>query len=977
MSDSKFKEFYQKLNKKQKEAVDSIEGPVMVIAGPGTGKTTVLTLRVAQILRKTDTPASGILAITYTDSGVKSMRQKLRETIGGQADDVEIHTFHSFAVSVIRDYPDHFPHLSGAEPMTEIESREFIEEILKEKKFSEIRPFGRPDLYVEPILSAISQSKREAHTPEMLKDYAEGEIKRIQDDKKEYSNRGLSKGELKAEAKKKIQKLERAILLSEVYKKYDEKKIQKKKIDFDDMIFELERALKKDELLLRLLQEKYLYLLVDEHQDTNDSQNTLILFIADFFETPNVFIVGDEKQAIYRFQGASLENFLKFKREWRDVKLIQLDTSYRSHQKILDAGFQLIENNYKGEEHKDLRVELKAGKNEKEKPIVVAKGKNIVDTEEYLIHQVKNILSKELKAEIALIVRTNASVGRLKRLCENRGVKASSVRNVDIFEHPAGRLFFDLISAVFDPLNKEALGKTISAGLWGFSLQEQIEVLKELRADRLKDKSLQRKIKNLNDSIYSGDPLGFLFELADSSFYTEKISSEPERMEIWRGIIELSETILRSRDNSSDTKSLLQELLAFRGMSEQKQVKIFSGDPESRVQIMTAHGSKGLEFDYVFLPYATESFWLKKGRSSFFALPFEKTSSEDEIKDSRRLFYVALTRAKKHVEILTHTELEGGETDLSLRFIEELGENNFERKEVKEIGKISLLKVESRNEKLKKSYLDEAKRVLKEKGLSVTALNHFLECPNIFLYRSILKIPDLPNINSEKGNAMHFALAWVLRTKERDLKKIEKTVKKKAFEYLQNSFLNKFEIEALKDSLNEEIPIMVRGLKEHFAISGKTFVEKPAAGELEFSLKSHTEKIKVPIHGRLDLVVENKDSVEVFDYKTRKGMSPAEIKGETKNSDGRYFRQLVFYTLLLSQNPRYKDLDIIPYLIFLTPDQKGRVKTVSLPVSKEDLESLKDEIKELLESVYSGEILQKTCDNPKCEWCALRQVSGF
>lgn len=977
MTSPKFQELYKKLNPRQREAVDTIEGPVMVIAGPGTGKTSILTLRIANILQKTDTPASGILAITYTEAGVKAMRKKLREIIGTRSDDIRIHTFHSFAVSVIRDFPDHFPHLFETEPATDIESRYFIEEILRRKEFADLRPFGKPDMYIDPILRAISEAKKEAHTPEMIKSFATDTIAAIQADETQISSRGKTKGELKADAKKKIEKCEKTTLFADVYELYEQAKKDAEKIDFDDMIFELQTALKRDELLLRLLQEQYLYLLIDEHQDTNDSQNDLILMIADFFDTPNVFIVGDEKQAIYRFQGASVENFLRFKSVWRDVKLIQLDTNYRSQQKILDAGFRLIENNYEEGEHTELRLELRSGKKDtQERPITIVKTESITDSEGYMAKKIQEMLSAEseaesgVKTEIALIVRTNAAVGRLKRLCESYGIKAASVRNVGIFEHPAGGLFFDLLSAIKNPLDSEALSRTVAAGLWGISFEEQIASLKIIRSfGEVKEGELSNKLKTLRESIFSGDPLGFLFEVAEMSGYIEKISVEPERVEIWRGIIAFAETILRSRDNSSDTVVLIDELISYRNLSEQKQVKVSSGDSDARVKIMTAHGSKGLEFDYVFIPYATESFWMKKSHSSFFVLPFEKPSKDDDVKDSRRLFYVALTRAKKHAEILTHNELENGEMELTLRFIDELGEENIE---IQNIGKMKFVPYQPRKtgeEKFKTSYLEAAKRVLTDSGLSVTALNHFLTCPNSFLYKSVLRIPELPNANSEKGNAMHTALACVFRSdlafRKGPIENIEKSIKEKAFEYLENSFLRKFEIEALKRTLEEEIPVMTLGLKDLFVSEGKMSVEKSATGEVG----------NVLIHGKLDLVIFGEDAVEVFDFKTKKGMTQAEIKGETKNSDGGYFRQLVFYNLLLSQHPDAQGKTINSSLVFLTPDEQGRIRRESLPVSVEDLNAVKENIATLAESVFSGALLEQTCEDEKCQWCALRKIA--
>lgn len=394
MNSEVFDSKYKSLNPRQKEAVDTIDGPVMVIAGPGTGKTTILTLRIANILRKTDTPASGILALTFTEAGVKAMRMKLREIIGSRADEVRIHTFHGFAASIITEFYDHFPHLARAKQITDIEAEVLIREILKAKKFAPLRPLGEPDLYIGTILRTVSDAKKEAWTPEIVRAFAVEEIERIKNDEDSISTRGATKGKLKAEALKRIEKCEKTILFADVYEAYEAEKKSTKKMDFDDLIIELLTALRSDTLLLQLLQEKFLYLLVDEHQDTNDSQNALIRLIADFFENPNVFIVGDEKQAIYRFQGASVENFLKFQNIWKEMKLIPLSENYRSHQSILDAVFGMIEHNYEGDEHAALRTRLVAGGKETPKPIDIVSAGNVEASEKYLVGEIKNILEQ-------------------------------------------------------------------------------------------------------------------------------------------------------------------------------------------------------------------------------------------------------------------------------------------------------------------------------------------------------------------------------------------------------------------------------------------------------------------------------------------------------------------------------------------------------------------------------------------------------
>ena len=405
----KFQEAYARLNTAQKKAVDTIDGPVMVIAGPGTGKTTILTLRIANILKRTDTPPHGILAITYTDAGVKAMRTKLRDIIGNRAHEVAIHTFHSFASAMIAEYPDHFLALEGLRNLTDVEQESMIRSIIADAAFRELRPTGKPDAYIPAVLRTIDSAKREALTPDMVREHAKAEIERIKKDESSISTKGATKGKLKAEALERIGKCERTVLFADVYDRYEKEKRAAKKMDWNDLIVELLVGLRNDELLLRLIQERFLYILVDEHQDTNDAQNFIVATIAEFFETPNLFIVGDEKQAIYRFQGASVENFLTLQKRWPAMQVISLETNYRSHQGILDASFAMIENNYEGEEHRDLRVELKAGNEKGEKPrlLDVVTGENVPAIEAYLVQELKSIIEKESTATVAVITRRN------------------------------------------------------------------------------------------------------------------------------------------------------------------------------------------------------------------------------------------------------------------------------------------------------------------------------------------------------------------------------------------------------------------------------------------------------------------------------------------------------------------------------------------------------------------------------------------
>jgi DNA helicase-2/ATP-dependent DNA helicase PcrA len=979
MNSQVFDQKYKSLNPAQKNAVDSIDGPVMVIAGPGTGKTTILTLRIANILRKTDTPPSGILAITYTDAGVKAMRAKLRDIIGNRAHEIAIHTFHSFAAAMISEYQDHFLHLDGMAHMSDVEQESLIRSIIAEPRFRELRPTSKPDAYISAIMRAIDDAKREALTSEMVREFAEKEIERIKNDESSISTRGITKGKLKAEAEERIEKCKRTMLFSEVYERYEKDKREQKKMDFNDLLIELLVALRNDELFLHLVQERFLYLLVDEHQDTNDAQNFIVATIAEFFETPNIFIVGDEKQAIYRFQGASVENFLTLQKRWPTMQVISLEKNYRSHQRLLDASFAMIENNYEGDEHKNLRIELTSNSEEKPRKLDVITGKNTSSIEKYLVQELEKISKKEPEATVAIITRRNRDLERVIRLLESNHIPVSSERSVDIFHHPVGAIFFELIEFLADYTRTDCLAKTIVAGMWNITIDEAIPLIKSLRSGQVQGATLYKKIPalaRLQKKMQEDGAVAFLIHAAEISGFSALASRYPAAIHVWRGIVTLAESLARE-GNIQSPLDLMKAMLTYRQSAESKTVKVSVGAPDLPISAMTAHGSKGLEFDYVFMPYATEEAWIGRMRGASFILP-EKSTSGNDIHDTRRLFYVALTRAKKHAVILTAIEESDGKSLTPLRFIAELdpgsvAEMTLPRVEA-ELPRSKLVQTVNQDTDSDKM-TSIAKQVLLENGLSVTALNHFLECPNKFLYLSILKLPQAPSPAAEKGTAMHYAISSVWKETNRTAKHVEEVILEKVAEYLDTSFLAASEKESVKGDLFDDAPAVSKALEPHFNVGSQAAIFTERWAKTVFEGKNDTEKVLIPLHGKLDAIVDKGNELDVFDYKTREGMSVNEIKGETKNSNGDYFRQLVFYRILLADESRWKGKKITPALVFISPDKKGRCPIVSLPINTEDIEKVKQQIQSVVDSLWSGKLVSSTCGDPDCEWCGLKRAS--
>jgi len=354
----KFEELYKKLNNAQKEAVDAVEGPVMVVAGPGTGKTQILTLRIANILKKTQAEPENILVLTFTESAATNIRRRLTEIIGVPAYSVSISTFHGFANEIIKSNPESFPTILGANNLTEIDQFKIIEEIILKTDLGFLKTFGDPTYYIRDIIKAISDLKREGISPEEFRVLAEKDKKFFDSRDDIYHDYGAYKGKMKLEAEKDQKYISKNIELAVIYEKYQIELRRLKAYDFGDMILELYKQFKKDENLLRSIQEQYQYILVDEHQDTNNAQNKIVELIMSFHQNPNIFVVGDEKQAIFRFQGASLENFYYFKKIYPSAKLIYLTDNYRSGQVILDLADSLIQSKDKLRSNKDLKSAL-------------------------------------------------------------------------------------------------------------------------------------------------------------------------------------------------------------------------------------------------------------------------------------------------------------------------------------------------------------------------------------------------------------------------------------------------------------------------------------------------------------------------------------------------------------------------------------------------------------------------------------------
>ena len=1014
MPKSVFDDLYKGLNSEQKQAVDAIEGPVMVIAGPGTGKTSILTLRIANILLKTDTSPDSILALTFTESGVHSMRKKLVEIIGPAAYKVKISTFHGFCNDVIKEYPERFPRIIGSTAITEIDQIAIMEKIIggdgekgkvsdKDLKIELLKPFGDPLFYVRPALSEIRKLKREAIFPEDFKKGIMAQEKDFENEPEKIHAKGAHKGKMKGEFVKLAGQIEKNKELHKLYEAYEDALVEGKFYDFEDMIVEVVKTLKKDSDLLLILQETYQYILADEHQDANNAQNAIIELLSNFHESPNLFIVGDEKQAIFRFQGASLENFLYFKKLYPKAVLINLEKNYRSTQHILDASHSLISNNSTSVEHVRLKSHSEAPSNSLPKtekeigPILIHEFVNGDSEHDFVAKDIKKKIGAGEKLgvrpeEIAVLYRNNDDAFGIGYALEKAGIPYRVESDADILKNEEIRKLLIIFEAVNDLANEEILAKLFFIDFFELDPLDVFKALDTARKEKKKvyeiaGKQFPEISKKLSSwaSLAHNKPFVEVFEaiVRESSFLTYALQSNNS----FDRLATLQAFFTQVRELAGTRKEYyLKDFITHleRVREHGINTKTHSANFKNGVRLMTAHRSKGLEFDYVYIIGAYDGHWGNKSTRTYFHIPQTAGASSAGIDDERRLFYVALTRARKGVAITYAKEGNEGREQLPAQFISEIDEKlkkfetHTERMEIQDhfrtnqkSSKGSTEKEQEKdgkggqknNQKISpdnKKYLQD---LFLEQGLSVTALNNYLRCPWDYFFVNLIRIPKAQSKHQMYGTAVHETLKTFF-----DKYRVEEDMKKDELLHLFEFNLNKLPL-----APSDFIDTLKKGKKSLAAYFDQYKGSWPRNLLTEFSVKGvHLESSAdsknsfgtLLLKGNLDKIEYISDrEVNVVDYKTGKSAKKEKLED--------YKRQIIFYKLLLDLDEKKKYEMKSGELDFIEPDDKGKFKKIKYEVSEEEVKELVKLIQEKAREIYNLDFWDKTCDDKNCEYCRL------
>lgn len=989
-----FSKAYNNLNPEQRLAVDTTEGPVMVIAGPGTGKTQILTLRIANILLKTDTRPENILALTFTDSGVRAMRNRLTSFIGADAYNVPIHTFHSFAGDLIRKYPDAYENIVGGRPASELEKRKIIEDLLEDEKYKRIRPHGDPSFYVKPILDAISTLKKEYIPSEKFSQSIEIQIQNL-DEVEKFHTKGAHKGKVRGEYQDLEKMLERNQELLHIYQRYNAKMRALRLFDFEDMILDTISSLEKNQDMLFDTQEQYQYILADEHQDVNQSQNRLIEIISNYHESPNVFVVGDEKQAIFRFQGASLENFLFFEDIYKSAKIIALTSNYRSDQKILDLAHESISTD--DPELKKLRIPLKA---EKQYEVILSKQsfshRAIEDS--WVVDQIKKHHASGVSfKEMAIIVHTNKEIQQLATLLRKEKIPVSPSSDNDILEHPIFIAIKNLMRAVAEVDNEVILAEVLQAPYWNINNNDLVLVLMSRSFSNRLSKIIgnESSLKDIGvENVESFLRVDRVLQSARADSVIKTPAEVLEKLLQESGLLDfaLRQTIYDStrvvrrlydevesmfyKKEALDLKSVLEQL----SLCEKYGIPLsapFIETTKEAVALMTAHKAKGLEFEVVIIPHLTDNVWGgNKSKTNLFQLPVTKhvINTKEQIEDDeRRLFYVAITRAKRVLECSYSIMNTEGKDLTPSRFLVELSgdkifENDTSDYENKFVPTDNLKTAITPS--LNTDFLCIA---LALHGWSATSFNNYHKSPWDYIYKNVLRIPTVKTPELQFGSAVHAVLEKVVPTLDLDNEVSASEIKKQLDLVLGRYPLSVTEFTRAHERAFEAILAYLPTLKNTLAKINKTEFKLQAVLETgmvdfpEVILKGNFDRIDFDEYGKV---------IRVVDYKTGKPKTRGVIEGKTKDSDGNYKRQLVFYALLLSlhKDPNFHCKTGL--LSFVEPDKKGVIHEEQFDITEEEIADLKNQIIEATKIVYSGECLASVCDPKQSKYCHLVEVLG-
>ncbi len=1025
-----FPERYRQLNAEQKRAVDTIEGAVLVVAGPGSGKTEILALRVARILQETDAGPTSILCLTFTDAAASNMRARLAGLIGTDAYRVQIGTFHAFAQQVAEQYPAYFSGGASLDPAEAVEQLELVAEAIRALPLRDPLRVEHPSeglVYLRAAVQRITDLKKagiDSDTLYRILDHNEALLPRIEEALAPLMQEKVSKKAFRAyaEAADAIRNLPRdafplkaypdlatalarslegAIIdaesgdstepvsawkratlqpkgaglksrlqlpklrsLAQVYRTYQQLLAERGLRDFDDLIVDLVSALRTEPDLRAELQEEYQYILVDEYQDTNGAQAELLALVADSpvaEGNPNLMVVGDDDQAIYRFHGAEISHILGFLERYPKATVVTMTVNYRSHQRILDlarshiaAAKERLEGRMPG-----LSKTLTQGGTVADPAIVAIPATTREHERDAVVAVVQERLAAGVPAgEIAVIGRRNRDLDALAPHLAEAGIPVSYERQRDAL---ADRHVVELIETAraavalaedpgkADPLLPRVLAFDFWSiprlALWKLSREAYaqkrpwIDLMRESEEQairdagdllievglRAKDVSASQLLDELMGTCPTPD--GRVSPFRAHYVTPEERAEYPERLLAFVGALRgVLATFAGSRRGS---ESLLADFVRFADLRREHREPVPTRIPgaAAAVQLLTAHKAKGREFEVVVLLHSATDVWHGRGRGEKIAFPENLPIAPpgDSFDDQLRNLYVAVTRAKRELYLATSPG-EGKQQGEPLPLLGELPQRLPPPAKARE-----RLAWQEQAQPVSAGEREALRGLVADFQLGPTQLNDFLDIahcgPELFFEQHLLRFPQHQTAHMRFGNAMHAVLERLAVRVQQD-----------------KPLPDRNETETLVRDHLEAQKFFGKELDEHLALGTAAiaaFVEQRAdelrnATHVEVSFARDRIALgQARLTGKADVIREDEDGLVIIDYKTGTAGDWDDKGKELTRIANR--RQLLFYAILAQQSPRFAGKPVKEAkLTFVVPDGEGAIRDLVLDDLRQD-----------------------------------------
>ena len=930
-----------RLNENQKKAVEYDKGDLLIIAGAGTGKTAVITQRIVNIIKKDLAKPSEILALTFTEKASEEMKERVDMEMEYGYEEPWISTFHSFCDRILREDGYHIGLDGDYSLMSGAQAYIFLRRFLYDLPLDTLKPRGNPTKFLNDLIKHFSRLQDEDVSDDEYIKYAKSLPKKTPEEKASY---------------------EKAKELSETYKKYSQLKIENSKIDFGDLIILTLKLFRERADVLEKYRKQFKYILVDEFQDTNYTQNVLINILKDGTRH-KLTVVGDDDQAIYKFRGAAISNILQFKEKYPKAMEIVLTDNYRSRQEILDSSYTLIKHNNPNRLEETEKIDKKLVANAAFKPdeevvsLIAAKDEytetervvsEILKLTGYAEHSQESSnsqifddkgqsgfleLSNKAKykfKDIALLVRANSHAEPFIQELRNKGVPYKLGGARGLYFRPEIQNIVAFLRILVDYSDEIAMYRLLSMDVWNLTVREYIEINRLAREQKLtlfeeleklwdvKIGEVEGEIKDVNNPLavkmldsHAIAGISNLLEIIDNSLkrikdgrsileilydfvkiggYLDSFLEEEsgENLFAVSNIQKFFELVKKYEKDNPDSN--IYEYVDYLNycievgespVVDQSQLEDFDG-----VNILTVHGSKGLEFPVVFLVNLVSQRFPSQNRSDAIPIPEELiketlgenfSESNSHMQEERRLFYVGATRAMEKLYLTAAKYYGDGKSSKKPSvFLNEILDRDV-GEEFVGLVKEGGMKIASMDLETYESIVPKDVKLDVIKKFSYSQLHTYEDCPRKYEYSYVLRVPQKPNSTLSFGTTIHNTLRDLYTALKRSKEGLEgvsnpPTLKDFLSYYEKNWVSSGYESskqESLKKKEGEEM------LKKYYE---KMYSEDQSPLRLEESFSVHFgESVFAGKIDRIDVVGDNGE-VCIVDYKTGKVKSEANIK---------------------------------------------------------------------------------------------------